>query len=323
MKKTRKNMVWITFFSVLTGCFLFYSEKTTKFAYIGLDTWFHQMIISLFPFMVLMNLLILSGLSESFIYPVYILLKPIYKNTKSAVFVIFFGFLSGFPLGAKCATDLIKSKKISKTNAEYLLCFCNNIGPAYMLGFFIHTISPGFPLSEASFYFYIVPLFYGIFLRYTLYKKPLDDEYKRSFQKEIKLRSGHIKSSGRSVVSCLPDAVTKSLEQIAVLGGYMIVFNAFRIIPHVFLQNFPAFYVVVQSLLEISGGLLCVKQSIPAGFWRETALCLVFVFNGICCHCQTFATMEKAGLSKQKYMLHKLILCSITFFIRLFLEIWN
>ncbi len=309
MKFFRKSTVYSALFLILILCLLFFTKKTTEFAYIGLKTWFDNMIISLFPFMVVMNLLIYTGLSRLFIRPFYLLFKPIFRNSADALFVIFFGFLCGFPLGAKCAIDLYKKGILSKTNTEYLLCFTNNIGPAYMLGFFIGTICPDSSVYMALFCFYALPLFYGILLRYTVYKSKLDQEYHKSMHSAY---GQTLDTVVLPIIPSLPDAIQNALISIASLGGYMIVFNTLRILPYIFVSDFPILHTLFQSILEISGGLLCLKQSISFKPLLFASLYAAFSFNGLCCHFQTFALMQGTILSRQKYMLHKIILCSIT-----------
>lgn len=307
MKKLRKNIILTAFFLLLGACFLFHAQKTSEFAYIGLSTWFEQMIVSLFPFMVFMNLLLRTGLSDSFIRPFYVLLRPLFRNTPDAFFVLFFGFLCGFPLGCKSICSLYEKGGLSKQNAEYLLCFANNIGPAYMTGFFLGTIRPPHTTILTVFFLYGIPLLYGLFLRYTVYRHSLDAEYANALY--IKKRT-----DSRSVLSALPDAITDALSQITMLGGYMILFNALRIVPHLLFGKQRFCYIVSQSLLEISGGLLCVDSSLADGILKTISLYAVFVFNGLCCHFQTFSLLEPLPLSEKKYMLHKIILCSITIF---------
>ncbi len=313
MKNSRKNMLYTIFLFFLSACFLFHAEKTAQFAYIGLETWYEQMIVSLFPFMVLMNLLIKTGLSDSFIKPFYKLLCPIFKNTSEAIFVIFFGFLCGFPLGAKCTVDLYRQGKLSKENAQYLISFSNNLGPAYMLGFFIGKIKPDCSVSFALFSLYGIPLLYGLLLRYTVYKQKLDIEYNTA--KNVIKKSNQI-----SLMNALPEVIHDSLKQIATLGGYMILFNALRIIPYLLFRKFTAFYVVSQSIIEISGGLLCVNTLLAEHSLKTVFLFAVYAFNGLCCHFQTFSVLQSTPLSAQKYMLHKIILCSITILFVIFLD---
>lgn len=317
MKISRKNLLITGLIFLCGACFLYEPKKTSAFAYIGLHTWYENMIVSLFPFMVLMNLLLKSGFSKICIKPFSILLRPFLKNTDYAIFVLFFGFLCGFPLGAKCAVELYKKGELSKENTEYLLAFANNIGPSYMLGFFVAKICPDVPVPAALFILYGIPFIYGLFLRYTIYRTAIDRELYNYTRFCCETAS---RFETQSLLTVLPDAVSDSLRQIALLGGYMILFNALRIIPHIFFSSIPFLYSVSQSLLEISGGLLCIKQSVSDPVMQIPALFATFSFNGFCCHFQTFSLMQGTALSKQKYMLHKLILCSISvFFIWVFI----
>lgn len=44
------------------------------------------------------------------------------------------GALSGFPLGAECAARIYERGQCTKDDAERLLAFCNNTGPAFLTG---------------------------------------------------------------------------------------------------------------------------------------------------------------------------------------------
>ncbi len=244
-----KNLM---FFLFLIWCFLFHAEKTADFAYIGLKTWFDQMIVSLFPFMVLMNLLLKTGLSSIVIRPFYLLLRPLFKNTPEAIFVIFFGFLCGFPLGCKSVTELYRKNRISKANAQYLLSFTNNIGPAYLLGFFIGTIHIPHTPFICMLFIYGIPLLYGLTLRHTIYKNMLDAEMSE-YDHQNKYTPPKKITLEQSLISALPDAVKDAMVSLALLGGYMILFNALRIVPHVLCHQYPPLYIASQGILEISG----------------------------------------------------------------------
>lgn len=302
MKISQKNLLTVCFLFLLLVCILCNSKKTAEFAYIGLNTWYLNMIPSLFPFMVLLNLLISTGLSYWFMKPFSVFLKP-FRNTEDACFVLFFGFLCGFPLGAKCVVDLYRRGRLSEANSEYLLSFTNNIGPAYFCGFVLGQIylTPSF--GKSLFVMYGLPLLYGLFLRHTRYRRILDRELmtRRSEPPVIK-----------PVLQCLPDAISSALTQITVLGGYMIVFNALRILPELLFTKNPYLYLAGQSILEISGGLLCIKT-----FVKSTVLTIVLAhtclaFGGLSCFFQTTALFQHTPFSGKKYMLHKLLLCSIS-----------
>lgn len=326
MKNSQKNGMLCVLFSLVGACFLFYAKKTAAYAYIGLKTWFDTMIVSLFPFLVLVNLLFLCDLTSQFITPLYLPLRFLLRITKESAFVMLFGFLCGFPLGGKCVVDFYKQGRLSKKNAEYLLAFCNNLGPTYLLGFVLTQILPDFSALHAVFLIYGTSLLYGLFLRYTIYKKALDRDFyaaQRALAGKqptsfLASRAAFIRTSRSdaaakpSLLTALPDAVQSALSQLTLLGGYMILFNALRILPDLLFLSCPPLYILTQSTMEISGGLLCLKVRISQDVPKVCFVFSALAFNGFCCHFQTFSLLNGTGLSVQKYMLHKIALCSIT-----------
>ena len=50
------------------------------------------------------------------------------------IFALISGLLSGYPIGAKLVSELYTEKKLSKSEAQYLLSFTNNSGPLFIIG---------------------------------------------------------------------------------------------------------------------------------------------------------------------------------------------
>lgn len=303
MKNFRKNIIPVLLFAALMGFILRFSAMAKQYAYLGLSIWFEQMIPSLLPFMIISSMLIKLNLDELLIKPFSGILKFLYKISDAGVYVLVMGFLCGFPMGAKAAVMEYEEGKISKDEAQFLLSFSNNIGPAYFLSFVYGNIYTGIPVSHGLFFLYVLPLLYGFILRRTVYKRLHIAPGASCRQKGP--------SAAKPFLSVMDESINQGLIQISMLGGYMIVCNLLVIIPKTLFYenlNLCAFF---HNLLEISGGLLSIKNlNLPAA--KAFALThLSLVFTGISCHLQTFHIMGSTGLSRQKYMLHKLILCSI------------
>lgn len=295
----------ILFWGTVIVLFLSNPKLTSDYAYVGLKIWFDHMIISLFPFMVIVSLLRLSGLYRYLMQPFTKILYPIFRLPIEAIFVIVFGFLSGFPLGAKLTCCLYEDGKITKDMADYLLAFVNNIGPAYYSGFVLTSILPcsGLNALVASFFLmYGIPLCYGVFLRYTIYLRRLTLTEKQTESRSF-----------ISITECLPDAIYGSCEQMTILGGYMILCNALRAVLQILLKSQPLLLLLGHCVLEISGGLKALQINCGQSLLYPVYIHTLLAFGGICCYLQTSSLLIKQGLSTQKYMLHKLILCSITF----------
>lgn len=52
----------------------------------------------------------------------------------SLSFLLVPAFLGGYPIGAQCLSQLCRSGLLEKKQAERMLCFCSNVGPAFIFG---------------------------------------------------------------------------------------------------------------------------------------------------------------------------------------------
>lgn len=292
-------MIYTILFLVLSYLILTHSEISLYYAFNGFTLWYSKMIPALLPFMILSGILIRMNLTESFSKIFHPILGKIYCCSKNVSYAILFGFLCGFPMGAKATADLLKSDKITCKEAEFLLAFCNNIGPVYFCSFVI-------PLLETRntipylFGMYGIPLLYGILLRFTIYKKPLNQSVPKALiQSEEALKA----NQEEYIFFALDASIKNSIQNILMLCGYMVFFNLLNILPH-FL--FPSSLHYIAPLLEITGGLALLQdQNI------YYSLC-VLAFGGLSCIAQTFTMIADTQMSILKYLVHKLIITMLT-----------
>lgn len=101
---------------------------------LGMRLCVRVVIPTLFPFMVLSELLISSGAAE---LAGRWLARPLARmldiSEEGAVSVLL-GLLCGFPIGAKCAISLYERGRISKGELEHLCTFCNSPSSAFLVG---------------------------------------------------------------------------------------------------------------------------------------------------------------------------------------------
>lgn len=115
-----------TFVLILDG------KTATAAASEGLKLCINSVIPSLFPLFFLINI-ILSYSSGS----VYKILRPAaaaFRMPKGSEPLMIPCFLGGYPCGAKAIHSAWQSGQLQKKEAERLLAFCNNAGPAFLLG---------------------------------------------------------------------------------------------------------------------------------------------------------------------------------------------
>ena len=61
-------------------------------------------------------------------------MRPLFHVSGACASAFALGFVGGYPVGAKTAINLYERGMCTRTEAERLLAFCNNSGPAFILG---------------------------------------------------------------------------------------------------------------------------------------------------------------------------------------------
>lgn len=266
------------------------------YAALALQLWFERMIPSLFPFMVLSGLILRLNLGQLFALPLYPVLGRLYRISKTMCTTLFMGFFFGFPLGAKCVAEAYELKQLSKPQAQFLLSFCNNIGPVYLLSFalpllgFSENSDSGLKIAVIAIFFGI-PLLYGLILRNTVYRHiPLAET----------ILCGESIGRKTSFIPALDASVTSACAAITRLGGYMIFF---------IVCNLPLRQTALPApALEITSGLTLSKGILPP------ALSMTFLtFGGLSCFAQTYTCIRDTDLSFRDYCFHKLLQSAIAF----------
>ena len=246
-----KKILGVFFFVFLTFCMLTNSSLSLAYAALGLRLWYEKMVPVLFPFMVLSGTLIRMGLVESLIRPIRPFFGKLFRISDPAVYTILMGFLCGFPMGARTTAEFRNRQELSVAEGQFLLAFCNNFGPVYFLGFVLPSLHRTLTLPYLM-GMYGIPVIYGLFLRYTIYRTRLQDTSMVS--KPV------TQSSVRaSLPDALDDAVNAAGLSILQLGGYMIFFNLLNLLPRLFLRQSH----LLAPLLEITGGLQMLADRYP------------------------------------------------------------
>lgn len=307
MKPSVKKVLKSGFFLLLLTLILLYPHFSLYYAATGLSLWFDRMVPVLFPFMLLSTIMIRQNLTEDFAGILYPILGPLFRISRNCVYCILLGFLCGFPMGAKVIAQLYERKKLNHREAEFLLAFCNNIGPVYFLGFLLPTIGvyrtgkvPIFLLGM-----YGIPLLYGLFLRFTGFLLP----------------SGHFKMWGNKAIKkaentepftlSLEGAMQSSIAGITTLGGYMILFNLLNLIPHalsLLFSNVEGELLLssINCMVEITSGISRIGSSFPL------IVLILLPIGGLSCIAQTASVLKDTNLSMSRYLIHKTIQTGLT-----------
>lgn len=287
------------FFLIITFCILTHSSLSLAYAALGLQLWYEKMVPVLLPFMILSGTLIRMGLVPTLLSPVKPIFGKIFCLSQQAVYVILMGFLCGFPMGARTIADFRTRQELSVQEGQFLLAFCNNLGPVYFLSFVLPLLHKTLVLPYLI-GMYGLPLAYGIFLRYTVFRDRIPVSFIRSPLPDESSPTENCQQP--SLWEALDDAVGTAVKNILQLGGYMIFFNLLNLLPRLFLPDSYRY----APLLEISGGLKLMGDRFPL------YTLLLLPAGGLSCIAQTGSCIRNTGLSLKKYILDKIILTIVT-----------
>ena len=90
---------------------------------------------SLFPFFVVVSLLLRLGLADCLQGVCGPFMGPMFHLRGVCALPLLTGLLGGYPSGAKTAADLYAAGELTRQEAELLLGFCDNCGPAFLVGY--------------------------------------------------------------------------------------------------------------------------------------------------------------------------------------------
>ncbi len=273
---------------------------------------------SLFPFFVLSAIIIQTGLAKALGRFFEFLMRPLFHVPGSCAPAFILGILCGYPVGARTAISLYQNKLCSKFEAERLLAFCNNSGPAFILG----SVGVGIwhnPKVGALLYFCHVAasLVTGILFRF--YKRKAPSHPLENSKKAVR---------PSSLIDTITGAVKDSTMNMLYLCGFVIFFAvliqllfSLGIIPKLahllaglfgFSQLDSQFFEsLLTGALEITTGIKGVGGMSGSVRPRLALTGAMLGWAGLSIHCQVASFLTGSGLSAKPYIFGKLIQSAI------------
>ena len=129
-----ENRKWLSALAASAAMLALILDSRTAFAggVSGVELCIRTVIPSLFPFLFLTGIFTASfgGNRGSAMR----LLGKIFRLPSSEAFLLVPAFLGGYPIGAQSISQAFRSGLLPKRQAERLLSYCSNVGPAFIFG---------------------------------------------------------------------------------------------------------------------------------------------------------------------------------------------
>ena len=293
--------ILILFFSMLS-----FPQTVFTGASYGLVLWFRHVLPTLLPYMILINVLICTPALHWICRITSTFLCPLLGTSYYGTFAVLTGFLCGYPMGAKTTSDLLNVNKISRSEASYLLSFCNNTSPAFILSY---VVAQNMKERNLCIPFFLILTFTPLMLSFIFrlfYRLP---EPSCSFPQ---VTPGSFSNPSESISdSFLDRCILNAFESVTKVGGYMMMFSVLIQLLASILPN-TIFSLLLYSSLEISTGIRLLFSS--ALYTTEKIILCAFLtsFGGWCCIAQTYSMISSSQLPILPYITAKLVTALVT-----------
>ena len=251
----------------------------------GVELCMKTVIPSLFPFLIL-SVLLTDCLSGTTIR-IFRVLGNRCGIPAGAESILVAGFLGGYPVGAQCVCQGYASGRLGRHDAQRMLGFCSNAGPAFLFGMLASQFSSRF----APFVLWGIHILSAILVGFLL---PGKQQSKSKIPAEKQLSIGQ--------------AMQESVRIMAGICGWVVLFRVII----TFLERWFFWlldkeeFVLLSGILELANG--CMNLQILGGEGARFVAASFFLgFGGLCVALQTFSVTARAGLNIGSYFPGKIL----------------
>ena len=293
----------------LCACFLLlalYPAQTTAAAAGGLRLCAQVVAPALFPYFVLTGLIVRSPLPQALAVLARPVMRPLFGVNGAGAAALALGLIGGYPVGARTAAELYDSGAVSKNEAERLLTFCNNSGPAFICGAVGTAVLQSGALTAVLWLSHIAgALCAGLLL---CRKRPVPAPDAEAAPAPP---PGAAPAEGGAAARFVA-AVSGALSAILNVCAYVVFFSVAAGLLQTLLPvpDTPAgrwLFRFLTGALELSGGIASLRTAGCGSAFLTAAAALMLGWGGLSVHFQTLALLAGRGLRTGRYFAGKLL----------------
>lgn len=237
-----------------------YPNESILSAKKGLSIWIDVLIPSLLPFIIGANLVVDLKVVDIIGYIINPITKFIFNVSGKSALVFVISSVSGYPVGAKLASELRNNDQISQSEAQRLVSFCSTSGPLFIIG----SVATGMFKNPSLGYLMIICHYIGsisVGLLFRNYGKESVISEKTSLKSNVLNTINNRYKDNRGFFVLFGNAVFNGFNTLLSIGGFVIVFS-------VVFEVFSLFNVIslFSSILYIPLSLFGVTKELCHSF---------------------------------------------------------
>lgn len=298
-----KKIIFIIFLTLFIWYCIFFSKEMAFGVATGLTLWYKNVVPTLLPFCILSYIIIHSNLYHSLFLKLRLFSEP------ELLYPAVFGFVCGFPIGAKLMADLYESNHIGKKRFTLYTAAFNNFGPAFIMNYI--------GISQLQNIISAQELFISIYLPSILLFLVLFVTEKRHGAVQAKQ---HKKPASRSFLNfkTIDTGIINGFETMLRIAGYIVLFSILARAAMLFLGQYDMFLSLLTGLMEVTTGVNLLANTSSSLSVKYCMICGTVSFGGLCGLFQTKSIMKNCPFHILQYACVKL-LCAFSSVIIAFL----
>lgn len=288
----------------------------------GFEICFGTLVPSLFPFIFFASLMINSGAANILGKIFAFISKKIFFLPPAALPVIFLSMIGGFPVGAKGISELFDKKIINSKQAERMLKFCVNAGPAFILGVIGNTLIKNLKIASIILFSQIISSLTIAIILAFLEKKQENQKFDNIahensdiFQK-TKVFNSNFKPKKISFAEALINSCESASSAVINMCFLVIIFN----ILYIFLYSLQIIYFCdillsglgfpqeiskcfFQIVLEVTKSCQMISNY---GVFPQL-LAFATSWGGLCVHFQVFSILKNLKINYLNFFVFRFL----------------
>ena len=283
MKKHLPLIITLGLFAALILC----SAQAAQGAREGLAVCARTLAPSLLPFFVLSGLMSALGLPDLLTGKLSSAAASLFRVSPAGAQAFLLGITGGYPLGASAVADLRRQGLVSREEGQRLAAFCNNSGPAFILGAaggVFHSPAAGALLYVSH---VLAALTVGVLFR---------------GRAEGGGPAGNVRApEPLPFGKALTAAMTRAVSSTMTVCGYVVLFSALLAVlgAKEHLAGLPL--ALFTGFFELGGGIAALAGTPPEPTTLAAAA-LILGWGGLSVHCQTMGVLADTDISCARHL---------------------
>lgn len=266
--------------------------------YTASSIWFYNLIPTLFPFLIITDLLSNYGFIN-FVSKIFGKIMKLFKLNEKTSYVFFMSMLSGFPGNSKLIKELLDNQEINNYDANKLLTFTHFSNPLFIIGTIGITLLNNKKIGLLILIIhYLTNFIIGIIFR---------NIYQSIEEKVIKKERISL-----PFMTCLINSINNAINIIFIIYG-IIIFTS--LLTNIITINFnlnPLYKSILTGLLEITQGLKLISELNISIIYKATFMTFLISFGGFSIHLQIMSILSKYKINYYLYFLARIMHASIS-----------